>query len=217
MKYLGDPSSGSYAGITASRNRFGQYKRTRAVPVQPRTTRQMEQRARMVAASTVWRSLTALQIAGWAALGLQMTRNDSLGQSYTLTGSAAFTSLNSVLTTYGESPITDAPLLVTPTAVSSITITATSSPQALTVATVDEPATGFISFWASPPQSAGRIFAAKPVLISVFAVGGSPYNLLADWQAKWGALVAGQRIAITCRTMLDGFESLDNSNAAICA
>lgn len=217
MKVLTDPSSGSYQGLTHSRNRFGQYVRTRAVPVQPRTTRQMEQRARMVAASATWRTLTALQIAGWAALGLQMTRNDSLGQSYNLTGAAAYTSLNAVLATYGESLITDAPLLETPQAVGSIVITADSSPQTLTVATVDEPVTGFISFWASPPQSAGRIFAAKPVLISSFAVGGSPYDLLADWQAKWGSLIAGQRIAITVKTMLDGFESIENGNAVICA
>lgn len=217
MKYLGDPSSGSYAGVTASRNRFGQYKRTRAMPVQPRTVRQMEQRARMVAASSSWRALTVIQIASWAALGLQMTRSDSLGQSYTLTGSAAYTALNSVLATYGEPLVTDAPLLTTPQAVTSLVITADSVAPALTVATVDEPATGFVSFWASPPQSAGRIFAAAPVLIATFAVGGSPYDLLADWQARWGNLIAGQRIAITCRTMLDGFESLSNSNAVICS
>lgn len=187
------------------------------MPVQPRTTRQMEQRARLVAASATWRTLTAIQIASWAALGLQMTRNDSLGQGYNFTGSAAYTSLNSVLTTYGEAPVSDPPLLATPAAVSTIVITADSSPATLSVATTDEPATGFISFWASPPQSGGRIFAAKPVLIATFAVGGSPYDLLADWNAKWGTLIAGQRIAITCKTMLDGFESLDNSNAVICS
>lgn len=217
MKYLGDPSSGSYAGITASRNRFGQYRRTRAVPVQPRTVRQLQQRSRMIAASSNWRSLTSYQIAAWAALGLQMTRNDSLGQSYNLTGAQAFSSVNSVLTTYGQSPVTDTPLLETPLAVSGLVISATASPAALTVSTTDEPATGFISFWASPPQSAGRQFAAKPVLIASFAVGGSPYDLLADWNARWGTLIAGQRIAIVCRTMLDGFESTDNADAVICS
>lgn len=183
--------------------------------MQPRTSRQQTQRARLVAASARWRTLDPVQIAAWAALGLQMTRTDSLGQGYDLTGSAAFSSLNSVLTTYGQAPIDDPPILETPDAVSTIVVTAVASGPTLTVATVDEPATGFVSIWASPPQSAGRIFAKPPVLITTAAVGGSPYDILTPWQARWGTLIAGQRISIVVRTMLNGFESTDTSAAVI--
>lgn len=217
MKYLGAPSSGSYQGITFSRNRNGQYQRSRAVPVQPRTVAQLRQRAQLSANSAAWRTLAPYQLAAWSSLGLMMTRTDSLGSSYNLTGAQAYGSVNTILTTYGQSPVPDAPLLATPSAVTGITITAVASPAALTVATTGEPGTGFISFWASPPQSAGRIFAAKPVLLLTAAVGGSPYNILTAWNARWGTLVAGQRIAIVVKTMLDGFESVPNSAAVICS
>lgn len=217
MKYLGAPQSGSYQGLTASRNRNGQYFRSRAIPVQPRTTRQLTQRARLAAASATWRTLTAIQIAAWASLGAEITRTDALGSGHNLTGSQAFASLNITLTTYGQSPITDAPLLDTPAAVSSVVVAATAGPQALTVTTTDEPGSGFISIWASPPQSAGRSFAAPPVLILTAAVGGSPYNALAAWQARWGTLIVGQRIGIVVKTMLNGFESIANSGITIVA
>lgn len=215
MKYLGQPQSGSYQGLTWSRNRNGQYARSRAVPVQPRTQRQLTQRARLVASSALWRTLASYEMAAWASLGAQMSRTDALGQSYTLTGAQAFGSINSVLTSYAQSPVTAAPLIATPAAVSSIVVTAVASPAALTVATVDEPATGFVSIWASPPQSAGRIFAAPPVLLQTSAVGGSPYDILAAWVARWGTLIAGQRISIVVRTMEDGFESISTGAAVI--
>ena len=77
MKFLGDPRSGSYQGITSSRNRFGQYVRTRAMPVQPRTTFQLNQRARLSTNAAAWRALSDAQRAGWLALGLMISRTDS--------------------------------------------------------------------------------------------------------------------------------------------
>src|SRR4051812_21389133 len=68
VKYLGDPSSGSQAGTTASRNRFGQYYRTRATPVNVNSTQQGVVRSRMAANSSAWRALTGAQRAGWTSL-----------------------------------------------------------------------------------------------------------------------------------------------------
>lgn len=86
MKILTAPQSGSQAGTTASRNRFGQYLRSRATPVQPRTPKQTFKRAAFTQASSSWRQLTAPERDAWNAYASQVQRSDSLGQSYTPTG-----------------------------------------------------------------------------------------------------------------------------------
>src|SRR6266545_482051 len=94
MKILDVPQSGSVAGITSSRNRFGQYRRTRAIPVNPNTAFQATQRARLAASAALWRTLTAAQRAGWIDLAGAFTRTNSLGQPYNETGAQCFVSVN---------------------------------------------------------------------------------------------------------------------------
>lgn len=91
MKYLGDPRSGSQAGTTASRNRFGQYFRTRAIPVQPRTPKQTNNRAQLTIGSSAWRTLSDPGRTAWNDYATQILRSGSLGSSYTPTGASLFT------------------------------------------------------------------------------------------------------------------------------
>lgn len=56
-----------------------------------------------------------------------MTRLDSLGQSYTLTGLQAYESCNRNLTFIGAATISNAPALSTPTTLTAITLTATAA------------------------------------------------------------------------------------------
>lgn len=76
--------------------------------------------------SQAWKDLTASQRLAWAALGLQMVRQDSLGQTYNLTGLQAFMSLNLNLKTVGGSAIFDAPALHAVNELDTLTVTATS-------------------------------------------------------------------------------------------
>lgn len=215
MKILTDPRSGSYQGLTASRNRNGQYVRTRAIPVQPRTSAQLQVRARLAASSAAFRALTAYQIAAWKSLGLLMVRRDSLGQQTNLTAAQANVSINAILQAYGQAVVTDAPLLTTPSAVATVNVTADSVTPTLTVATTAEPGTGFVGIYAAPPQTAGRSFVQGFRLIQTHAVGGSPYNILAAWNAAFGTLIAGQLVSIQVRTMDSGFESIGTPGSAI--
>lgn len=208
MKVLTSPQSGSYAGVTASRNRNGQYLRTRAVPVQPRTTFQLQVRARLASNSARYRSLTDVQIAAWRSLGLLMLRTDSLGQQVNLTGAQANASVNQVLQAYGQATVDDAPLLTTPTACATVVLAADSAGPTMTVTTTSEPASGFIGIYASPPTTAGRNSIPDLRLIATAAVAGSPYNILAAYTARFGTLVAGQKIGVAVRSMENGFESL---------
>ena len=114
MKILKAPQSGSIAGTTAGRNRFGQYERSRAIPVNPNSSAQGLVRARMSANSAAYRALTSAQRAGWAGLGNSMVRTDSLGQTYTLQGNQAYASVNNNRLMSTLAVVTDAPALVTP-------------------------------------------------------------------------------------------------------
>lgn len=97
------------------------------MPVNPNTAKQSAVRNNIQELSQAWKDLTVSQRTGWIALGAQMTRQDSLGQAYNLTGLQAFTSLNMNLKTAGASALFDAPALHAVNQLDSITVTATSS------------------------------------------------------------------------------------------
>lgn len=206
MKYLGETRSGSEGGSTASRNRFGQYMRRRAVPVQPRTPAQLNQRARMVTNSVAWRALSDAQRGGWLSLGLMMTRTDSLGQTYDLNGFLAYCSVNNNNLDAGNSAVSDAPALVTPADLLTATVTLTAA--SFSIAYTATPlATGVRLFIrASPQATAGRKFNADYRLIAVTAAAAaSPHNLLAAYTARFGVPVVGNRIFLQLQTYLTGF------------
>lgn len=117
--------SRSVGSTTASHNRFGPYFRSRVIPVNPNTSTQVTQRQFLHDASQGWRGLTANQRAAWTALGLEITRTDTLGVPYTLTGLQAYTSFYRTAKYIGGTALSDAPALVAVTAVASVTPTAT--------------------------------------------------------------------------------------------
>lgn len=208
MKYLGPSQSGSENGTTASRNRFGQYIRRRAIPVQPRTPAQLNQRARMSLNAAAWRSLTDAQRAGWQSLGLMISRTDSLGQTYTLNGFGAYCSVNNNNLQAGNAAVADAPALTTPPDLLTATVTLTAA--AFSVAYTATPlAAGVRLFiFCSPQNSAGRKFNGDYRLIAVTAAAAaSPANILAAYTAKFGVPVVGNRIFLNLETYQLGFKS----------
>ena len=208
MKLLDVPQSGSAAGITSSRNRFGQYRRTRATPVNPRSAAQATVRSRMSANAALWRTLTQAQRAGWTDLGMSMVRSDSLGQSYTLTGFQAFCSVNNTLAASAAAGITAAPALVTPTALLTSVLTATAATLSLAFTTTPLAAGVKLVAFASPQRSAGRQFEGDFRQLQVSAAAAaSPLDLFAAYSAKFGAPVIGNRIFISAVASVGGFES----------
>lgn len=83
--------SGSMGGLTASRNRGGQYFRQRVVPTNPASTRQNAVRAYLASAVAAWtNTLTAAQRTAWATYAANTPRTDSLGNEIVLTGQQAY-------------------------------------------------------------------------------------------------------------------------------
>lgn len=131
MKYVPSALIGqlsrSSGSTTASRNRYGSYLRNRVQPADPSTAKQAAKRAQLTQFSQDYGALTDSQRAGWKALGEQITRTDTLGQTYNLTGLQAFVLVNANLATVGGTALDDAPAYSPPPPVTALTITLSSA------------------------------------------------------------------------------------------
>lgn len=84
---LGLIVSGSMAGVTGSHNRFGQYFRQRAIPVNPSSDRQQSVRSVFAALAVLWSStLTQAQRDAWNLYGDTVEMLDKQGSTIHLTG-----------------------------------------------------------------------------------------------------------------------------------
>jgi hypothetical protein len=195
-------------GVTASRNRFGQYLRSRAIPVNPSSAAQGLVRTRLSTNSEGWRALTGVQRAGWAGLGTSMVRSDSLGQSYTLQGNQAYCSVNNNRMLCGLAAVSDAPALTAVSNIVTATITLTSASLSIAYTATPMAAATYLAVFASPQRSAGRNFEADFRFIAISAAAGaSPLVELTPYSAKFGAPVTGNRIFFSFVAISLGFES----------
>ena len=155
MKILDAPSSGSMQGTTRSHNRFGQYARSRSIPVNPRSTQQGVVRARLSTNAANWKTLTANQRAGWTDLGISINRSDALGQSYDLNGFLAFCMVNNNKSAAGDALVTDAPAIVTPVNILTAVLTLTAVAFSIAYTATPLAAATRLFVYASPQRSAG--------------------------------------------------------------
>jgi hypothetical protein len=208
MKILDVPQSGSVAGVTSSRNRFGQYRRTRAIPVNPGSSFQGTVRARLAANSAAWRANTANQRAGWTSLGAMIHRTDSLGQDYTLTGLQAYVEVNNNRIAASLAAVDDAPALSTPEAMLTAVITLQAAAFSIAYTPTPLGAAEYLFVYASPQRSAGRAYESDMRLIKVSAAAAaSPFVILTEYSARFGAPVLGNRVFVELRRMTLGFLS----------
>jgi hypothetical protein len=208
MKILNYPSSGSYQSLTFSRNRNGQYVRTRAIPVNPSTTFQLAVRSRLTTAAQDWRELTALQREGWATLGEQITRTDSLGQGYTLTGFQAYVLINNNRLAAAEVKVSDAPAHLPPDPILSVTATITAATYSVAWTPTPLAAGEKLFCSCSPQRSAGRNFEGDYRLILVSpAAAASPLVVFTAYTARMGTPLIGNKIFTSVQRYLNGFLS----------
>lgn len=214
MKFLDIPRSGSYQGVTSSRNRYGQYLRTRAIPVNPASTFQGTVRARLSANAAAWRTLTAAQRAGWRDMATGWTYTDSLGQTVTHTGFSAFVAVNNNNLAAGNASVSAAPAIVTPAALLTAVVTLTAAAFSVAYTTTPLPAGARCFFYVSLQRSAGRNFEGDYRLLQVSAAAAaSPVDAYTAYVARFGLPIVGNRIFIRLRCYTGGFLSgvLDTS------
>lgn len=196
VKILDVPQSGSQAGTTSSRNRFGQYRRSRAMPVNPNTPGQQSARNRLSAQSQAWRGLTDAQRAAWESYSQSHPFNDSLGQQIFLTGHQWFISVNTALLAAGMATVSVPDLSAPPGAPALGAVVTTVAGFSVAFGANPVPANTALVLETSPPMSAGRSFNADFRFVKVRAAAAVNTLVKADMEVKWGPLVAGQKFFI---------------------
>ncbi len=207
MLVLKPPQSGSIAGTTASRNRFGQYERSRGIPVQPRSPKATFTRALLSSGSSQWRSLPYVDQTAWNDYADGLTRSNPLGSSYQPTGASLFAGAAVVDTGVGNitvppSTLPSYLLLVTGMSYTDptpgpeafdFTIDATDANNQVLVETSGPISPGITSAaavrrWRSLPSSANNLHA------TTYPMTASPIDILTEYKFLFPSPTTGQVI-----------------------
>jgi hypothetical protein len=161
--------SGSIAGNTFARNRYGNYMRARTKPINPNSSRQQVIRSALAALTTKWSQvLTAAQRESWKLYGESVSMLNRLGESIFLTGFNHFLRSNIPLAQAGEANVLPGPTLFElPITDLTFAISISEATQLITL-TFDDTATwcdeddAFLLLYQGSPQNAQRNFFAGP-------------------------------------------------------
>lgn len=196
MKILDIPRSGSYAGFTSSKNRFGQYVRNRRAPVQPiGTGRRAFIRAAFGAASVAWASLTPEQQGAWDSFAAAHPVTNSLGASVTLTGHQMFVAVGTQRQNIAAAIGTEPPTTTETWAIGASALEIDDVPTVtMTFAVTGVTGKALVAF--SPPLSPGRRFPTRFWQeASVAAAAGTvAHTATGPFTAEFGNPTLGQRV-----------------------
>jgi hypothetical protein len=183
-----------------TKGRFGAVVRRKVSPVQPRTSYQTNVRALFTLLTKRWGStLSATQRAGWISLAQAFPVKDVFGNNVILTGLQMYISLNRNLQTISVAIIDDPPVTISVGSPGTFTLASAAGPPiTLTGTAGTDPAAGEVPvIEAAAPISPGRQFVGNRYryIFQAAAATAGPYDIAADYAAKFGALVAGQNIS----------------------
>jgi len=190
VKYGGGivQASGSIAGNTFARNRFGNYMRARTKPVNPQSARQVAARNRVAFLAEEWSAtLTPAQRLSWAAYAAAVSWTNRLGESVNLTGFNMFVRSNAAILGVGGVVVADGPTVLSLPNSDPLFSVALSEASGITT-TFDDTLDwlnedgGYLSIELGTPQLASRNFFNGP------------------W--RWDSAIAGD--AVTAPTTPDG-------------
>lgn len=213
MKINDVPQSGSVAGVTSSRNRSGQYRRTRAVPVNPNTVAQSGVRSRLASLAAAWRTLTAEAQLGWVAYANAHPRTNPIGTTYVLTGMQAYVGVNGELGSAGLALVDVAPESDTPDAPVIAEVSATVGSLEIGYAPTPVPALTKMVVQASVPKSRGILYNSDYRTVKIVAAAAaSPVEITAAYEEKFGIAYGGKRIFVRAKLITADGQSGSWSN-----
>jgi len=205
VKYGGGiiQASGSIAGTTHARNRFGNYIRPRTKPVNPRSDRQVEARVRMQLLAEYWHSaaMDDTERGAWNAYASAVAMKNRLGESIFLTGFNHFIRSNASRFAAGGSIVEPGPAVQSlPEADITLAVSGDAGTQLLSVAFDNtkgwaNETGGFLMLEMGTPQLATRNYFGGPYRIAgvVAGVTGAPPASPATIAAPF-TLVNGQKV-----------------------
>lgn len=196
MKQLNVPQSGSQANTTASRNRFGQYLRSRRAPVNVNSPAQRGARSNLAAASKNWGGLSDAERAAWSAYAAQHPVKDSLGQSNTLSGFQSFVGVNGITRLVFNATQSVPPVMPAPQIIEAEVVSGPPDGLVIEIGTIIPDPGAALIVRCSPPMSPGRTFNSDYRVLGVMdgVTAGDTFTLGDALAAKFGGLPVGQKI-----------------------
>lgn len=210
-------------GHVFSKNRGGAYMRTKVTPSNPQTSQQAIARNRITTYSQNWRALTATQRAAWEAAVSNFTATDIFGDIKNPSGINLYIKLNSNLSEIAAAAITLPPLPTSVIGPATIALTGAAGTPALSFAWTGGaiPATTAWIVRVTPQVSPGKSFVKNLYrnLVVLPAADTTPTSILTEFNARFGTLVAGQKvfIEITAVGTTTGIKSTPLNTSAIIA
>jgi len=161
--------SGSIAGNTHARNRYGNYVRARTKPINPNSARQQVVRGLMATLTSRWSQvLTAIQRTAWNLYGSNVAMKNKLGEAVYLTGFNHYLRSNIAIMDVGGTVVDAGPTTFElPEKDSTFAISISEAAQ-LVVMAFDDTADwcdedgAFLSVYEGAPQNPQRNFFAGP-------------------------------------------------------
>ena len=193
-------ASGSVGGVVFSHNRSGPYMRSRAVPIQPRTSYQLSVRAAVSAASSLWLAQPLATREAWAAWAAVNKVPNRLGEMVTLQANAAFVAVNMRIAQLGETAVTTPPSVKMPIPLDMATVTADIGAGTTTIAFHRSPLAATESLHvrgALIPSLAERFVKNKLRFIVLASLASTtPFDYQSAFEARLGAMTVGMAVAI---------------------
>lgn len=213
---------GKLGANVASKNAYGAIFRRKVNPINRSTPAQTAIRASFTNFSQSWSAvLTEGERQAWIGFSAQHQFSIAFGEKRTLGGKEMYIKLNQFLANAGLSAVTTPPGDLTTGELGALTLTASHTGSGtLTLATTEAgvPSTAKINVFATPVVNNGRNAVTNlNRYIGTFSSAGSPYDIKADWVAKYGTFptVAGKKIAVLAQIInVEGWPSLPGTIAA---
>lgn len=221
--------TGSIAGTTYQRNRYGLIRRAKPNPSNPQTDRQQARRSFFGSISSGWRGLTEEQRLGWIALAETAGFIPIFGEPKPQTGNTLYIACNQNLLTVAEDTIEDAvdpPSFPATTDLEFDELDATHMAinQHFAATPADQVPDDFdLAIFITPSLSAGisKPSASKFRLVAVanHGVNTAPFDLFTNYSDTFGPPVTGDKIFL--RTVLihiaSGFSGVPFQTSGIVA
>jgi hypothetical protein len=203
----GQQRSGKQGGMVWSHNRGGPYVRTRAIPTNPGTARQVAVRNAVRSIAIAWDTiLTQAQRDAWNVYATNVSWTNRLGESTSLTGLNHFIRTNTISVTHGKARLDVAPVIFDIAAAElALAPTASEATQQITIAYDDtlpwaNEAGAFQFFFGGLPQNGGRQFFKGPYRYINLADGATPAVSPGIFNYPF-PFAAGQRLWVRSRIL----------------
>lgn len=200
-------ASGSIGGCTFSRNRFGQYIRRRAMPVNPGSAPQNIMTAALASLVSGWKLLSQPTRDNWTNYALNTPYNDALGNTIILTGQQIYIACNASRIQIGVAIVSTAPsffgraILSPPVPVSLVASSGVLTYSFTATDTWAGAAGGFLTVYMSRPQSPTTLFFKGPYRFAGTTAGGVVPPTSPGTETSPFTYIIGQRCHVQFRAL----------------